>query len=559
MGIAKVTEATAYSLLSAILLFISDGFADNPVVQTCYTADPAPMVFNGRVYLYTGQDADNAGSSYLITDWRCYSSADMVNWTDHGVVYSPKSVTWSTSRDANASQVACRDSRFYYYISTTASDGVAVGVAVANSPTGPFKDTLGKPLISAGKMTGCNATHSWRGLDPTVFIDDDGQAYLYWGNNVCYWTKLNKDMISYSGTITCIPQNDPGFGPDYEEGPWFYRRNNLYYLLYPSKIPESIHYSTCTGPTGPWKYGGEIQPVQQGQGASSTIHPGMIEFGGKSYFFYHNGALPGGGSYKRSVCIEEFSYNADGSIPKIPPTTGGVVKGIKNLNPYDTIQAETICWESGVKTAVCNEGGMMVDSISNGDYIKVEGVDFGEGAKLFEARVASGGSGGSIELRLDSQTGTLIGTCAVAGTGGWTTWSSKSCDITGATGVHDLYFKFTGGSGRLFNFNWWRFSPAVGTVTGAEERHGHTINIVIHGGKSESLRLNLSPSVSRRELNVCVFDLNGRFVATLFKGRLPFVCQTLPLNKAGIRPGVYLIKVSSDGKSLLTEMIKNIQ
>jgi hypothetical protein len=537
--------------LSLLLLCGSAiSYADNPVVQTSYTADPAPMVYNGRVYMYTGQDSDNAGNSYLITDWRCYSSSDMVNWTDHGVVYSPKSVSWSTSRDANASQVAYRNSKFYYYISTTASDGVAIGVAVSNSPIGPFKDTLGKPLISASKMTGCNATHGWRGLDPTIFVDDDEQAYLYWGNNVCYWTKINKDMISYSGQITCIPQNDPGFGPDYEEGPWFYKRGSLYYLLYPSKIPESQHYSTSTSPTGPWKYGGEMQPVQSGAGSSSTIHPGMIDYEGKSYFFYHNGALPGGGSYKRSVCIEEFTYGADGSIPKVPPTTGGVVKGVRNLNPYDTVQAETICWESGIKTAPCSEGGMAVDSISNGDYIKVEGVDFKDGAKQFEARVASGGSGGSIELRLDSQTGTLVGTCEITGTGGWTTWSTKSCNVTDAKSVHDFFLVFKGSAGRLFAFNWWKFTSPVQTIMEMQQ----TRNLVNCISFSANKILTIKPVASEHQLNIGIdlYNLSGRLLTTVFQGDMRQ--HDITINLKGINSGIYLIKVRN-GHTIMTKTI----
>ncbi|HEX2955401.1 MAG TPA: family 43 glycosylhydrolase [Chitinispirillaceae bacterium] len=537
----RIKRLNALSFLLLCSSVIS--YADNPVVQTSYTADPAPLVYNGEVYMYVGEDSAKSGSSYLMPDWRCYSSADMVNWTDHGVVYSPKSVSWSTARDANASQVAYRNSKFYYYISTTASDGIAVGVAVSNSPIGPFKDTLGKPLVSGSKMTGCNATHSWRGLDPTIFVDDDEQAYLYWGNNVCYWTKINDDMISYSVSINCIAQNDPGFGPDYEEGPWFYKRNNLYYLIYPSKIPESMHYSTSTGPAGPWKYGGEIQPVQQGQGSSSTIHPGMIDFGGKSYYFYHNGALQGGGSYKRSVCIEEFSYNTDGSIPKIPPTTGGVVKGVKNLNPFDTIQAETICWESGIKTAVCTEGGMMVDSISNGDYIKVEGVDFKDGAKLFEARAASGGSGGSIELRLDSQTGTLVGTCEITGTGGWQTWNTKSCSVTDTKGVHDLFLNFKGGTGRLFTFNWWKFSSPVHTRTGILTTDLFENSITI----SQNKMLTFKPViVSEQRQHFCIglYNLSGRRVTSLFIGDPGQNEYSMDLS--GIRSGTYLVKLEQN-------------
>ncbi|WP_285786454.1 carbohydrate-binding protein, partial [Microbispora sp. NBRC 16548] len=131
---------------------------------------------------------------------------------------------------------------------------------------------------------------------------------------------------------------------------------------------------------------------------------------------------------------------------------------IGTLNPYTRQEAETIAWESGVETEASNEGGMNVGFIDNGDYIKVKGVGFGTGATSFSARVASGAGGGKIELRRDSATGTLMGTCDVPGTGGWQTWTTVSCPVTGATGTHDLYLKFTGGSGYLFNLNWWQFT-----------------------------------------------------------------------------------------------------
>jgi hypothetical protein len=131
---------------------------------------------------------------------------------------------------------------------------------------------------------------------------------------------------------------------------------------------------------------------------------------------------------------------------------------VGTLNPYVRQEAETIAWSSGVQTEVCSEGGINVSGINNGDYIKVKGVDFGNaGAKAFTARVASATSGGKIELRLGSATGTLVGTCNVPGTGGWQTWSSVNCTVSGATGTKDLFFRFTGGSGELFRFNYWQF------------------------------------------------------------------------------------------------------
>jgi len=529
---------------------ITTCFADNPVVQTCYTADPAPMVYNGRVYMYVDQDSANASGSYLLSNWKCYSSADMVNWTDHGVVFSPGSITWSTAKDADAAQVIYRNGKFYYYISTTGSSGVSIGVAVSNSPIGPFKDTLGEPLIPTSQMpTTCNANHSWRGLDPTVIIDDDGQAYLYWGNNVFYWVKLNANMISLSGSISCLAQNDAAaFGPDYEEGPWVDKRNGIYYLVYPSGLPECIRYTTSSGPTGPWTYKSQIMA----QNGCSTIHPGVCDFNGNSYFFYHNAALPGGGDYKRSVCIERFTYNADGTIPTINGTTGGVTMGVGNLNPYDTTQAETICWESGVRTEVCSEGGMDVDSIHNGDYIKVKGVDFATGATSFIARVASATTGGNIEIHIDSLKGSIIATCAVTGTGGWQTWATKSCTVSGATGVHDLYLKFTGsGSGMLFNFNWWKFTPVqteIGRMGTINLENGSSIKVIVDAGNSQTVRLDFSQPVSQEKLTVKLFDVTGRLTSTLFNGCLSSPYLTLPLNRKEIKPGRYMLSVSMGNK-----------
>jgi MYXO-CTERM domain-containing protein len=447
----------ATALMLCCIGVSSVALADNPIVQTNYTADPAPMVYDGRLYVYTTHDEDvTVKDFFTMNDWRIYSTADMVNWTDHGSPLSYKSFSWGTG-DAWAGQCIPRNGKFYFYVPMNNSTGTKIGVAVADTPIGPFKDALGKALTSGSGY-----------IDPTVFIDDDGQAYLYWGNPDLYYVKLNSDMISFPGSPTKVNLTTAGFGvrsktdraTAYEEGPWFYKRNSLYYIVYPAdSTPEKISYTTSSGPTGPWTFGGDIMAKQSGTGSSFTNHPGMADFKGKSYFFYHNGALPGGGGYKRSVCVEEFTYGADGSIPTIKMTTTGPAP-VANLNPFDRTEAETIAFSSGLKTETCSDtgGGMNVTNISNGDYIKVRSVDFGTGATSFEARVAAAAAGGSIELRLDSATGTLVGTCAIAATGGATTWATQTCTVTGVTGLHDLFMKFTGsGTGDLFKFNWWRF------------------------------------------------------------------------------------------------------
>ena len=431
-------------------------FAQNPIIQTVYTADPAPMVYKDTVYLFTGHDEDHS-TFFTMNDWRCYSTTDMVNWTDHGSPLSYKTFSWSKG-DAWAGQCIFRNGKFYYYtpVKKTDGKGFGLGIAVSASPTGPFVDAIGHSLTPG----------DWGDIDPTVFIDTDGQAYLYWGNPALKYVKLNEDMISYSGEIVTVSFADGGFGKlsggakprsQYVEGPWFYKRNNLYYMIYPAGgVPEHLAYSTSKGPTGPWTYQDTIMPVI-GKGGAFTNHPGLIDYKGKSYLFYHNGDLPGGGGFERSVCVAAFKYNEDGTIPRIIHSAAGITKSVGDINPFVRIEAETIAWESGIKTASNKETGVFVTAINNGDFLKVRSVNFGKGAKTFEANVASRSQGGEIEIHTDSLSGPLLGNCSVTNTGGEQNWRVQSCKVNAIKGVHDIYFVFKGGLGDLFNFDWWKF------------------------------------------------------------------------------------------------------
>ncbi|WP_066367873.1 family 43 glycosylhydrolase [Herbidospora mongoliensis] len=506
-----------------VLLPAAPATADNPIVQTIYTADPAPLVHNGRVYLYTGHDED--GSTYFtMRDWRVYSSADMANWTDHGSPMSLATFSWA---DANAwaGHVAYRNNKFYWYVPVRqrSTGRMVIGVGVADSPTGPFSDALGRPLVDNNE------------IDPNVIIDDDGQAYLYWGNPRLAYVRLNSDMISYSGGINYVQLTASGFGARsgnaqrptlYEEGPWVYKRGGLYYNVFAAECcSEFIGYSTAPSATGPWTYRGTVMPRQ---GGSFTNHAGIIDFSGGSYFFHHNGALPGGGGYTRSVAVEKFTYNSDGTIPTINMTTAGPPQ-VGTLNPYTRQEAETIAWSQGVETEASTEGGMNVGFIENGDYVKVKGAAFGNGATSFSARVASGTSGGRIEVRLGSATGTLVGTCTVGGTGGWQTWTTVTCPISGATGTRDLFLRFAGNSGYLFNLNWWQFTGGGGSggnlLTNSAMEDGTTgwtssggtlssVTNVVHGGSRALLNSGRTSSWQGPHQNVTTQLTNGRSYAT---------------------------------------------
>jgi len=456
------TTTAIMSLLFGLLVMGS--FADNPIIQNLFTADPAPVVHDGVCYVYTSHDEDVTERNFFtMKNWLLYSSTDMVNWTDHGIVASLYDFEWAKSgwgggyeNGAWAVQCIERDGKWYLYCPL---QGRGIGVLVADSPFGPFHDPIGKPLIDGDN------------IDPTVFIDDDGQAYLYWGNPKCWYVKLNKDMISYDTSIgdrgrVVLDMTIEEFGKrseederrptTYEEGPWLYKRNNLYYLFFAGgPISEHIGYSTSKSPVGPWKYGNVIMKPQ----SAFTIHPGVVDFKGKTYLFYHDAGLPGGGGFKRSVCVDELIFNADGSVKEVIPTKEGP-KQVGTLNPYETVQAETIFNNGGVETEICYDegGGMNVCDIDNGDFIQIKGVDFGSGAASFEARVASNKNGGKIELRLGSKDGKLIGTCVAPRTQGWQKWKTVSCKVEGATGVNDLFLVFVGDNGiDLLTMNWWTF------------------------------------------------------------------------------------------------------
>jgi hypothetical protein len=445
-------------------------YALNPIVQTIYTADPAPVVHDGVCYLYTSHDEDVLVKNFFtMKDWRCFSSTDMVNWTDHGAVATLYDFKWAGSgwgggfeNGAWAVQCIERDAKWYLYCPL---QGRGIGVLVStNGPFGPFTDPIGKPLIGG----------QYDSIDPTVFIDDDGQAYLCWGNPRCWYAKLNKDMTSYDTSIGdngLVVQDmtveafgkrtkdDPKRLTTYEEGPWLYKRNGLYYLFYAAgPISEHLGYSTGPSPKGPWKYGGVVMPTQ---GSSFTDHPGVVDYKGKTYLFYHNGALPGGGGFHRSVCVDELKFNPDGSVVQMDMTKEGVPP-VAMLDPYKRVEAETIAWESGIETAKNDAVGVYVTGISNGDFIKVCNVDFaGTGAAKFLASVASVSDGGTIELRLDNTAGALVGTLNVKSTGGLDKWEMLSCAVSGAKGVHDLILKFTGGSEPGLNFDWWKYESTT--------------------------------------------------------------------------------------------------
>lgn len=293
--------------------FVAEG---NPLITDKFTADPAPLVHEGTLYLYVGhdefyegQDTAHGGREFNITEWLCYSTKDMVTWTDHGAVLCPTDFAWAVG-EAWASQVVEKDGRFYYFTTVQAGEpfvGKAVGVAVSDSPIGPFVDAIGAPLVH-DKMTDNGARGWWNDIDPTVLIDGD-EAWLCWGNGTCFLAKLKPNLTEIDGDIRVLDM------PRFVEGPWLHKRDSLYYLTYAGMGygRENIQYATATSMEGPWIYRGELTGMAEN---SFTIHPGIAHFNGKDYLFYHNAVLTIDGIHgtigRRSVCVNEMHYDADG-------------------------------------------------------------------------------------------------------------------------------------------------------------------------------------------------------------------------------------------------------
>jgi arabinoxylan arabinofuranohydrolase len=452
------------ALLVTLLSASPRARADYPIASHRFLADPASLVHDGRLYLYASNDDDNdSDDGYEMHSIVCVSSSDLKNWTDHGeVLRVPRDASWASFSWAPA--LVQRNGTIFMYYGNNAN---GVGVASSTTPTGRFTDPKGSALVTSS-TPGASGTDSWL-FDPGIFVDDDGQAYLYFGGNGennARVIRLNSDMISVSGSAIALSI------PYFFEAAWMHKRNGTYYLSY-STNPENglrIDYLTSTSPISGFTHRGTAGP--QPPSNSNNNHAAIFEFNGVWYHAYHNryvamqrGVPPG---YKRNLALERLEYDTDGTIREVAYTTDGLQQ-LGNLNPYSRVEAETFNAESGVETEPCSEGGMNVTELSNGDWVRLRGVDFGSmGARSFSARVSSGASGGNIELRLDSATGTLVGTCAVAGTGDWQTWTNSSCDVTGATGVKDVVLRFTGtGTSRLFNLNYWQFTPVGGGGGGA--------------------------------------------------------------------------------------------
>jgi len=460
----------------------------NPLVSHKFGADPYALVFEDRVYLYMTADAleyDDAGevkdNTYgKINKLTVISSDDLMNWTDHGeipVAGSQGAAKWATQSWAPAvvHKVINDQDKFFLYFANNASH---IGVLTSDSPTGPWTDPIGKPLITR-ETPGVAGVH-WL-FDPAVLVDDDGRAYIYFGGGVpegkhekpdtARVMELGEDMISVLDEAVVIP------APFMFENNGIHKLNGTYYYTYCSNFfngvrPEGspgggeIAYMVSDHPMGPWTYKGTIlrnPGVFFGVGGNN--HHAIFEFQDNWYIAYHAQTVSkamGVAKGYRSTHLNEVFFEEDGSIRAITANYDGVEQ-VKRFDPYVRTEAVTFGWNAGILTELSEVDGesvMIVTDIDSGDWIGISKADFGTNeASAFSATVKLTDGEGVIELRLDRPDGELIGSLAVSSGGNGNGWTTLSTEVSTAAGIHDLFLVFKGKpETKLFNLLNWQFT-----------------------------------------------------------------------------------------------------
>jgi GH43 family beta-xylosidase len=398
------------SLISSAIVFSlsNNTAAQNPFIHDQFTADPSARVFGDKVYVYPSHDIPCTESKgrigwFCMEDYHVFSSSNLTDWTDHGVIVSQNKVKWVDPAGYSMWAPDCifRKGKYYFYFPTRAKDtsvngrGFSIGVAVADKPAGPFTP---QPLPIKGV----------RGIDPNVFIDKDGQAYLYWSGGNIYGAKLKENMLELDSEPKILGElPDKGL----KEGPYLFERNGIYYLTYPhvqNKI-ERLEYAIGDNPLGPFKFTGVI--MDESPTGCWTNHHSFIQFKGQWYLFYHHNDYSPQFDKNRSIRIDSLSFNPDGTIQKVIPTLRGV--GLSDARKQIQVDRYSHKSDKGTSIAFLDtlnkfQGWKMILDKQNA-WIQYNSIDFGKKKlKTISLRAASK-TGATLQLRLNNSDGPVIG------------------------------------------------------------------------------------------------------------------------------------------------------
>jgi hypothetical protein len=394
-------------LLVLISLFVTiDGWTQNPIVRDQFTADPSARVFNNKIYVYPSHDilaAEGKGRVgwFCMEDYHVFSSDNLTQWKDHGVIVTQNKVPWVKSDSYNMWAPDCifRNGKYYFYFPATPKDttgigrGFTIGVAIADKPEGPF---IPQP----------EAIKKVRGIDPNVFIDKNGDAYLYWSAGNIFGAKLKDNMVELDSEVKILADL-PTKG--LKEGPYVFERNGIYYLTYPhvENKTERLEYAIGDNPLGPFKVTGVI--MDESPTRCWTNHHSILQFKEQWYLFYHHNDYSPKFDKSRSIRMDSLFFNTDGSIRKVEPTLRGV--GLTTVDePLQIDRYSAISKGSSIDlldSAHTFEGWKTKFS-SAGDWIRYNRVDFGSN-KLKAVKVRAQSSQGSVlQVRTSGRNGMVL-------------------------------------------------------------------------------------------------------------------------------------------------------
>lgn len=425
-------------ILSFAALGITSLSAQNPIVRNQFSADPTARVFNGKVYVFPSHDIPTPEGKGLRKDWFCmadyhvFSSENLTDWTDHGMIVSQNKVAWVDSASYSMWAPDCieRNGKYYFYFPANKNvadangrKGFGVGVAIADKPEGPYTP-LPEPI------KGVN------GIDPNVFIDKDGQAYLYWAMGNIMVAKLKDNMTELASEPQIIA-NLPQKG--LKEGPFLFERKGIYYLTIPhveNKI-ERLEYAIGDSPMGPFKMAGVV--MDESPVNCWTNHQSFVEYKGQWYLFYHHNDYSPKFDKNRSICIDSLSFNTDGTIRKVKPTNRGV--GLTAATSEIQIDRYSRISDKGIQVAFLDSTnpfkGWKTKFQETNAWVQYNVVKFGpDKIKSIELRILSP-KGAILQIRLDKLDGPVISEVKIPKKTEWATVVGKVSKVS--SGVHNLY------------------------------------------------------------------------------------------------------------------------
>lgn len=407
-----------------LLFLCSTARAENAIASTDFFPDPKPHLWqDGNVYVYPSHDM--SADKYCSGNYHVISSPDLLTWKDNGISLQIEDTGLSKSVRLYACDVICKNGKYYLFSSNTAKKIVVLS---SLSPTGPFTDPHIMNDIS--------------GIDPGVLIDDDGEAYIYWGQfNEVRAAKLKSNLFEIEQQTMVQPLSVKNFG--FHEGSSVVKRGDTYYYIYASTIrnnrPTCLGYATGKSPLGPFTYQGVIIDNNGCDPCVWNNHGRIFEFKGNWYVFYHRSTH--GTKFMRQTCIEPITFNADGTIPEVRMTSNGAGPRLCATNEVSVARA---CQLRGKLFLAQEKPGteLVLKNINDGDMAIFRGMDFNREFKTFEIRVKGGATNDQIEVMDEDAAGVSFGSISLKGQLYEENWRIESCSMSIPPNVKNIKLSF---------------------------------------------------------------------------------------------------------------------